>query len=73
MEKVRIAKYISDAGFASRRGAEDLIERGRVTVNGEKITSPVCFVDDNDNDNDWLEEFCVMSNRVVSVIRKTRC
>ena len=48
MEKVRIAKYISDAGFASRRGAEDLIERGRVTVNGEKITSPVCFVDDND-------------------------
>ena len=48
MEKVRIAKYISDSGFASRRVAEDLIARGRVTDNGEKITSPVCFVDDND-------------------------
>lgn len=46
--KIRIAKFIADSGMASRRGAEDLIAQGAVSVNGEKITSPVTFVDDND-------------------------
>src|SRR6056297_1606456 len=34
----RIAKVIARAGRASRREAERLIEAGRVTVNGQKIT-----------------------------------
>ncbi len=34
----RIAKVIARSGRASRREAERLIEEGRVTVNGEKIT-----------------------------------
>ena len=46
--KTRIAKFIADSGIASRRGAEDLIANGRVTVNGKKIDTPVFFVDDND-------------------------
>lgn len=41
----RIAKYLSDMGVASRRVAEQMIAGGTVTVNGEKITSPVFFVD----------------------------
>lgn len=45
---IRIAKFIADSGFASRRAAEELIAMGRVSVNGEKITSPVCFVCDDD-------------------------
>lgn len=44
--KTRIAKFISDSGVASRRQAEDLIATGRVTVNGEKIMTPVFFVED---------------------------
>ncbi len=36
MEKIRIQKIIADAGIASRRKAEELIERGAVTVNGRK-------------------------------------
>lgn len=35
-EKIRIQKIIADAGIASRRKAEELIERGAVTVNGKK-------------------------------------
>ncbi|MBY0355357.1 MAG: rRNA pseudouridine synthase [Rickettsiales bacterium] len=35
----RIAKVIARAGIASRRGAEELIEDGRVKVNGRVITS----------------------------------
>lgn len=46
--KVRIAKFIADSGIASRRTAEDLIARGAVSVNGEKIDTPVFFVDEND-------------------------
>ena len=42
---VRIAKFIADSGATSRRGAEQLIESGAVTVNGKVITSPIFFVD----------------------------
>jgi 23S rRNA pseudouridine2605 synthase len=46
--KTRIAKFIADSGVASRRGAEELIASGHVSVNGEIINTPVVFVDDND-------------------------
>lgn len=45
---VRIAKFIADSGFASRRAAEELIVAGRVSVNGDTITTPVFFVEDGD-------------------------
>lgn len=34
---MRINKYISEAGKASRRGADKLIEEGRVFVNGKRV------------------------------------
>ncbi len=46
--KVRIAKFIADTGATSRRGAEQLIERGLVAVNGTVVKTPVNFVDEND-------------------------
>ncbi len=35
MELTRINKYLSEAGFCSRREADKLIEQGRVTINGK--------------------------------------
>ena len=35
---MRINKYIAQSGIASRRKADELIEAGRVKVNGETIT-----------------------------------
>ncbi|MCC5890485.1 MAG: 23S rRNA pseudouridine(2604) synthase RluF [Alkalibacterium sp.] len=35
---MRINKYISEAGKASRRGADKLITQGQVTINGKKAT-----------------------------------
>lgn len=45
---MRINKYISEAGKASRRGADKLVEEGRVTINGKpaKIGSQVQPGDD---------------------------
>jgi 23S rRNA pseudouridine2605 synthase len=37
-EGMRINKYISHTGYCSRRDADDLVEQGRVAVDGEQVT-----------------------------------
>lgn len=37
-ELIRIQKIIADAGIASRRKAEELIQKGLVKVNGKTVT-----------------------------------
>ncbi|MGM0587818.1 MAG: pseudouridine synthase [Bacteroidota bacterium] len=37
-EKIRINKFIAHAGYCSRRDADELVEQGRVEVNGEIVT-----------------------------------
>ena len=44
----RIAKAMARAGIASRRDAETMIVAGRVSVNGETLTSPARNVTEND-------------------------
>jgi 23S rRNA pseudouridine2605 synthase len=45
----RIAKVIAKSGVCTKREAERLILAGRVKLDGEVVTSPVCFVDINAN------------------------
>jgi len=45
MKTLRLNKFISRAGIASVRGADDLISLGRVLVNGETVTEPGMMVD----------------------------
>ncbi|MGN6189401.1 MAG: pseudouridine synthase [Conexibacter sp.] len=42
---MRLAKFLAHAGVASRRGAEQLIAEGRVTVDGHAVTDPARDVD----------------------------
>jgi 23S rRNA pseudouridine2605 synthase len=42
---VRLQKFLADAGVASRRAGERLIEEGRVQVNGETVRLQGCRVD----------------------------
>lgn len=44
---MRLQKYIAMCGVASRRGAERLIESGRVLVNGSLVDYMGCEVDEN--------------------------
>jgi len=48
MEKMRLQKYIALSGYASRRKAEELINRGAVTVNGS-VVKDIILVDDSDD------------------------
>jgi 23S rRNA pseudouridine2605 synthase len=43
---MRLAKYLAHAGVASRRGAEQLIAAGRVTVDGDVVIDPARDVGD---------------------------
>ena len=47
-EPMRIARAIARAGLCSRREAERLIEEGRVTVNGKRLTTPAVEVGPGD-------------------------
>jgi len=44
-QPVRLQRVMADAGVASRRQCEAMIEAGRVTVNGERVTTLPVFVD----------------------------
>lgn len=46
---MRINKYLALCGTASRRGAEKLIEEGRVCVNGNPVTQFSVIVDENND------------------------
>ena len=38
MDKMRLQKYLAEAGIASRRKSEELIIQGKVSVNGNVVT-----------------------------------
>ena len=46
-EKKRLSKALAAAGIGSRRAAEEMIRKGNVTVNGEKVFLPQTLVDWN--------------------------
>ena len=48
MSGSRLNKYIASSGLCSRRKADELIEAGRVIVNGKKITELGFLVQDKD-------------------------
>lgn len=48
IKKERIAKIMARAGLCSRRDAESWIEAGRVSVNGQKLTTPAFTVGPED-------------------------
>ena len=48
-EKIRISKFLASYNIGSRREIERMIEEGRIQLNGQKLISPVHFVDKKDS------------------------
>lgn len=48
-DTIRLQKFIAMTGYCSRRKAEELIQTGKVTVNGKKVTEQGVQVAFNDN------------------------
>lgn len=48
--RIRIQRVLADAGVASRRACETLVEEGAVTVNGKVVQSLPAFVDPESDD-----------------------
>ncbi|WP_027722934.1 pseudouridine synthase [Maridesulfovibrio zosterae] len=44
-KSIRLNKFIAAAGLASRRGADELVQQGKVKINGEVADSPGIQVD----------------------------
>lgn len=60
--KIRIQKFLSSAGIASRRKAEELIKHGRVKVNGKIIESMGLKIDP-ENDEIKVDNKIVKGNQ----------
>ncbi len=41
---MRLAKFLAQAGVASRRAAEEIVRAGRVSVEGQTVLDPACSV-----------------------------
>ncbi|WP_319781287.1 pseudouridine synthase [Maridesulfovibrio sp.] len=51
-QTIRLNKYIASAGLTSRRGADELVQKGKVKINGQLADSPGIQVDP---ENDQVE------------------
>ncbi len=71
---VRLNKFIASAGLASRRGADDLVKQGKVTINGELADSPGIQVDpelDQVEVNGQMIERDSQANDIYIMLHKT--
>ena len=48
-EKIRISKFLASYNIGSRREVERIIEEGRIQLNGQKLLSPIHFVNKKDS------------------------
>ncbi len=78
MEQTRINKYLSEAGYCSRREADKLIEQGRVTINGKvpemgtKVgQGDVVKVDGNSVQNEDENRVYLAFNKPVGIVCTT--
>ena len=73
-EEIRLNKYIADAGVCSRRGADKLIEEGKVTVNGVvaqngmKVTKKDKIVVDGKNITASESKVYLLFNKPVGIV-----
>jgi 23S rRNA pseudouridine2605 synthase len=79
-KRIRINKYLALCGLGSRRGVENLIVKGRISVNGEKISDLSLTIDpdsdiikyDNRRLNPITRKYYLILNKPKGYITSTR-
>jgi 23S rRNA pseudouridine2605 synthase len=67
---VRLAKFLSNSGVASRRAAEAIVRAGRVSVDGQTVTDPARDVGEDDRVTLDGRPLTAQSARVVYALNK---
>ena len=70
--KVRLQKFLSEAGVAARRVAEDLVLEGRVKINGRVVDGLPAFVDPQEDDVRVDGERVRAASRVYYLLNKPK-
>ncbi|MEY4894943.1 MAG: hypothetical protein RL751_1765, partial [Bacteroidota bacterium] len=77
-EGIRINKYLSEVGYCSRRAADQLIERGRVKINGlvpemgtKVLPGDVVLVDDEAVGEPQEDFIYIAFNKPVGIVCTT--
>ena len=77
-EKIRINKFLSDAGVCSRREADRLLEAGRITVDGtvaecgqQVDDNNIICIDGSKISNDKPEDILIAFNKPVGIVCTT--
>ena len=67
-EKIRLQKFLADAGIASRRKAEELIQQGKVRVNGRIVTELGIKVEPEKDKVEYIEKEIKIKNKNVYIL-----
>jgi 23S rRNA pseudouridine2605 synthase len=67
---IKISKYLSQAGIASRREGETLVKQGLVSVNGKKITNPAVRINPEKDKVAYRGKILAMENKVYYLLNK---
>lgn len=70
MAKNRLSKILAAAGVASRRACEELIFKGRVSVNGQVIRVPQTIVDTEKDKIKVEDEYVQLEEKVYYMLNK---
>lgn len=65
---MRLQKFLAACGVASRRGAEELIKKGKVQVNGETITEMGVQIDEDKDTITYNGQIVEMEKKMVYIL-----
>lgn len=65
---MRLNKYLSKCGIASRRGADRMIEQGRVSINGKPVKELGVIIDENKDEVSVDGKLCTLPPEPVYII-----
>ena len=68
MEEIRLQKYLSEAGIASRRKSEELILQGKVKVNGQVVTELGTKVNPEKDEVKYKDKLVKIENKKIYIL-----